>query len=159
MAQIRCLFRFLLANLLPTYPRYFGGRLATCRRFGPTEKSVATRLASRRALRLRLTSSDGICLVASGLVRPGTIYQAMMALLEPPGSALTDRLQYPLHVRASLSRDGVELASSVKTMARGDIQMMMMKVRRQSDDDDNKVRKSDRAVVDPPHSDLGVVKN
>ncbi|XP_043206412.1 CD109 antigen-like [Amphibalanus amphitrite] len=67
-------------------------------------------------------------LVASSLVRPGTIYQAAVALLDISGSALTDRLRYPLDVRASLSRNGVEIASSVKTMARGDLQMMMMKV-------------------------------
>ena len=38
VAQIRCIFRFL---------RYFGGRLATCRRFvTPTQKSVATPLTA-----------------------------------------------------------------------------------------------------------------
>ncbi|XP_037068259.1 CD109 antigen-like [Pollicipes pollicipes] len=73
-------------------------------------------------------ATRGTCWWRRAWYGPGTIYRALAALLTPAGSALTDRLRYPLTVRASLLRDGVELASSIKTMTRGDIQMMMMKV-------------------------------
>ena len=68
--------------------------------------------------------------LASRLVRPGTIYRVLAVLLDTGGEVNSDNLRYPLDVRASVSRDGVELASSMKTMGRGDIQMMMMRVGR-----------------------------
>ena len=68
-------------------------------------------------------------MLASRLVRPGTIYRVLAVLLDAGGEVHADTLRYPLDVRASISRDGVELASSLKTMGRGDIQMMMMRVR------------------------------
>lgn len=67
--------------------------------------------------------------VASRLIRPGTIYRALAVLLRPEGGSPAEPRLQPIQVRASVSRDGVELASALKTMTPGDVQMLMMKVR------------------------------
>ncbi|XP_037085415.1 CD109 antigen-like, partial [Pollicipes pollicipes] len=84
--------------------------------------------AGRYDLEFRTHRSPRYLVLASRLVRPGTIFRVLAVLLGSSGPLHLDTLQYPLDVRASVSRDGVEIASSMKTMGRGDIQIMMMKI-------------------------------
>lgn len=60
-------------------------------------------------------------IVGSKIVRPGTLYRVIVTLLEDKD---------PLAVRASLIRDGVELASASASTVGGQTQTLAMQVRR-----------------------------
>lgn len=102
-----------------TTPREFPGT-----RFGTTPRPRTFNPQSNRNVFLDqsnnpLNKEITYFVVASRMVRPGQIYKVSVNLLEA---------QHPMAVRASISRDGVELSSELKSVRVGIPETLLMRI-------------------------------